>query len=118
MKIKAFTDEVYGSRILLVWDTTPEAFANLIRRKFDKTYDGDSDFEGRCIGYTRPCHTVVVCIPKWRRSSHGISVLVHELFHATENIMRYHDIDNCPETSEPWAYFLDSLVRRCLEVLP
>lgn len=118
MRTKTFTDEVYGSDLVLVWNTTPEQFRKFVQTRYDKNYDGDSDFVGRCIVVTKPTYTVLVCIPKWSRSPYGISVLVHELGHATENIMWFHDIDHCAETSEPWAYFLDSLVRRCLEALP
>lgn len=119
MKTRTFTDEVYGSQFVLLWGGTQEQFARHIKSKYDKTYDEDNDFLGRCIATDKPeKHTVIIMLPNWRRTAQGISILVHELFHATEIALRYRDIEHSAETSEAYAYFLDSLVRRCLNILP
>lgn len=114
-----FTDEVYGSDFVLLWNATPEQLNRHILSKYDKSYDGDSDFVGRCIEtHELKRHTIIIMLPEWRRTAQGISILVHELLHATERALTCRDIEHTAETSEAYAYFLDSLTRRCLNILP
>lgn len=119
MNTRTFTDEIYGSHFVIMWNGTPEQFSQRIRLRYDKNYDGDGDFVGRCIEIDGPkLHTIIIMIPFWHRSATGVSILVHELLHATERALAFRDIEHCSETSECYAYFLDSLVRRCLNILP
>lgn len=122
MKTRRFADEVYGSQFVLLWGGTPEQFKRHIQSRYDKHYDDDCDFVGRCFETDEPqVHTIIVMLPNWRagwRAANQISVLSHELFHATEYELRYRGIEHTAETSEAYAYFFDSLIQRCLEILP
>lgn len=119
MKTRTFIDEIYESRFVLLWGATAEQFKQHIRARYDKSYDGDVDFVGRCFETNAPTvHTVIIMLPNWRRTPRGLAILVHELFHAVEYTLRARGIEHTDETSEAYAYFLDSLVRRCLNILP
>lgn len=118
MKTRRFTDAVYGTQFVLMWDGTPEQFAKIIKRDYDKLYDGDGDFLGRCVSIDgKHAHTVIILLPKWRKDPEGIAILAHEIFHATERVMEFRDIPHSADTSEAYAYFFDSVLRRCLEAL-
>lgn len=119
MKTRRFTDSVYGTQFVLMWNGTPEQFAKIIHRDYDKHYDGDGDFTGRCVAIdSAHAHIVIILLPKWREGPGGIAILAHELFHATERVMEFRDIPHSADTSECWAYYLDSILHRCLEILP
>ena len=123
MFIHTLKDDVYGSRIILITGTPEQIKREVLL--FDPAFDCDMDFRGRChehINEADGVQRVIVMLPEWPTGktpiSSEVAVLVHELFHATERVMWHHDIDHTEETQEAWAYFLDSLVRRALEVLP
>lgn len=119
MKSRTFTDEIYGSQFVLLYNGPAWQFARHVRKRYDRSYDGDSDFVGRCIEVdSKSLHIIIIMLPNWRRTSQGISILVHEAFHAMELALRFRDIKHSRKTSEAYAYFLDSLVRRCLTILP
>lgn len=119
MKTRTWLDPVFGSHFVIMWDGTPEQFSRVIKQYYDASYDGEGDYVGRCWDTDAPaCHTVIIMLPQWRRSAHNISILVHECFHATERALLFRDIEHSAETSEVFAYFLDHLVERCLNILP
>jgi hypothetical protein len=121
MKSTRITDEVYGSQIFILWDADAAEMAAGVKEVFDADYDGDDDFKARCWQVTcSDPHKVVIMLPEWRGvwTPDAISTLVHELFHAVEYILGYHEIEHGTGLNEPWAYYLDSLVRRAMEALP
>lgn len=119
MKTRTWSDPVFGSQFVLMWNGTPAQFGKVIKRDYDPAYDGDVDFVGRCVDTNKtPIHTIIIMLPQWRRTTYGIATLVHELLHATERALVYRSIEHSEETSEVYAYFLDSLVTRCLDILP
>jgi hypothetical protein len=121
LKSAILNDEVYGSRIIFLWNADSATLAAHVKNLFDTGYDDAADFKARCWEITE-CdpHTVIIMLPEWRGvwTPDSISMLVHELFHAVEYILAFHDVDHGEGLSEPWAYYLDSLVRRAMEVLP
>lgn len=121
MKSATLIDEVYGSHIIFMWAADTDEMAAYIKDMLDKEYDGDTNFMARCWQVTeRDPHTVIVMLPEWQGvwTPMSISTLVHELFHAVEYILNYHEVDHGEGLNEPWAYYLDSLVRRAMEILP
>lgn len=61
----------------------------------------------------------IVTIREWRGCNiSDITLLSHELFHVTENILTSKGLPHSPETSEAWAYLHDSLLRRFLIAIP
>jgi hypothetical protein len=121
MKTALIVDEVYGSHIFFLWGGTSQEMAEDVKKNFDSAYDGATDFVARCWEVPgRDPHTVVILLPEWDEiwSPKSISTLVHELFHAVEYILNFHEVEHGESLSEPWAYYLDSLVRRAMEILP
>lgn len=117
MKTRRFSDEVYGAQFVLVSDCTPAQFARFVWRHYDKEYELDEDLKGQCLTHTRHGFTVLIYIRHWRRNSPtDIATLAHEVFHAVEGSMEYHGVLH-RDVSEAWAYYLDFVLRRCLELL-
>lgn len=119
-------DHVYDTHIILLAGNRAEIKDVVLG--IDPTFDGDMDFVGRCIEVKAKepngQYRVVIMLPEWlphlgrpKPNAESISVLAHELFHATEFVMWQHDIEHNKETQEAWAYYFDSLLRRALEVL-
>lgn len=120
MKTRHFTDEVYGTEFVLVSDGTPEQFARFMWQHYDAGYEQDDELRGQCLALTgTTAHTVIIYIRDWRRnySPACISTLTHEVFHAVEETMNYHGVPHGDGISEAWAYYLDFVLRRCLEIL-
>lgn len=117
MKTRRFLDEVYGTKFVLVSDCTPARFAQFMRKYYDKSYEQDDDLEGQCLTQTNKGFTVFIYIRHWRRNSPvDIAALAHEVFHAVEGSMEYHGVLH-RDVSEAWAYYLDFVMRKCLEAL-
>lgn len=118
MKRRMFTDSVYGTQFVLAWDGSNSQFENLIR-EYDKKFEDDGDdFKGRCIDFTGSPHVVLIMLKRWRQKNlDSMATLTHECFHATEFVMKHRDIPHSRKTSEAWAYFLDSIFAKCLELL-
>lgn len=120
MKTRRFSDEVYGAEFVLVSDCTPAQFARFMHKHYDKSYECDNDLKGQCCCRTtdRGVFTAVIylkCLP--RNSPFWIASLAHEVFHAVEDCMDYYGVPHTDDSSEAWAYYLDFVLRRCLELL-
>lgn len=120
MKTRRFSDEVYGTEFVLISDCTPAHFAWFMHKRYDKSYECDNDLKGQCISRTDAArqYTVIIYIRQWYRNSpFCIATLAHEAFHAVEDVMDYHGLPHNEGSSEAWAYYLDFVLRRCLELL-
>lgn len=119
MKTRRFADEVYGTEFVLVFDGSPAQFARFMWRNYDKSYELDEDLKGQCLARVdRGLHTVIIYVRQWHRNSPACTAtLAHETFHAVEESMDYHGLPHSDGSSEAWAYYLDFVMRRCLEAL-
>ena len=72
---------------------------------------GDGSY---AIHLNTQCHGSFILIPEFKDSAHGISVLVHELSHATRALMDYCNLVEPKECNEVEAYILGYLVQKCL----
>jgi hypothetical protein len=117
-----FRDEVYQANVYLLWpfgrrflpfrDTAGyfKRSHQFIPNNLDDTPDG------RCISI--PGRGVVIFLSRWRGTPEDHSTLSHEVFHAVSYILDPRGIPYCPgESNEPFAYLLDSLHRRCLQMI-
>lgn len=121
MKVRRFNDSTYNTDFILMWGGTAAQLNKAVVKKYDKTFDmADTDYLARCFEFVRSRrHTIVIMLTNWRgsRDAVGVSSLAHEIFHATEYVMKYRDIPHSEDTSEAWAYYFDSIFQRCLEIL-
>lgn len=120
MKTRRFADEVYGTNFVIISDCTPARFAWFMHRRYDKSYECDNDLKGQCLAHTDSIgiYTIIIYIRCWRNNSpSAIATLAHEAFHAVEDCLDYHGLPHNEGSSEAWAYYLDFVLRRCLEVL-
>lgn len=119
MKTRRFADKVYGAEFVLVSDCAPAQFARFMHKHYDKLYELDEDLKGQCLARVdRGLHTVIIYIRQWYRNSPACTAtLAHEVFHAVEEVMDYYGVPHTDDSSEAWAYYLDFVLRRCLELL-
>lgn len=120
MKTRRFFDEVYGVEFVLVSDCTPAQFAKFIHTHYDARYEQDDDLKGQCLARTdnQGLYTSIIYVRRWQRNSpFCVATLAHEVFHAVEDCMDYHGLPHCSGSSEAWSYYLDFVLRRCLELL-
>lgn len=113
MKTLKFVDEVYGTNFMLISDCAPEAFTALMQTH-DLDYEHDPDLKGYCWSKTiGGVFTVILYV----KNGSEVATLAHEVFHAVEDSMDYHGITHSEAASEAWAYYLDFVMRKCLEGL-
>lgn len=120
MKTRRFSDEVYGTEFVLVFDGEPEQFARFMHKRYDKDYELDEDLKGQCLARTDAAgiYTVIIYVRQWRNNSpFWTATLAHEVFHAVEDSMDYYGLPHSDAVSEAWAYYFDFVLRRCLELL-
>lgn len=120
MKTQRFSDPIYGTEFVLVSDGTPSDFARFMHKHYDKEYERDDDLKGQCLARTddEGLHIIIIYIRKWRRNSpFATATLAHEVFHAVEDCMDYYGLPHSDDSSEAWAYYLDFVMRKCLEAL-
>lgn len=110
----------YEVDIFFLCPATAESYRNLCHT-FDKTYDDEED--GRDFPHARcfeveGSQIIVIGLRSWdSKSPVWAGALAHECLHAAQMILEARGIFLCDETSEVYAYLLDSLVRRATSVL-
>lgn len=126
MKTAAFHDPVYNFTVHLLWESDGPQSAAYMRTNFpevevDKT-DEDDEWGGRHMmlefsraGKNHEIHLVM--LREFQGTIEDISVLAHELLHATHDVLYSRGLRLTDDTVEAFAYLHDSLVRRCLEAL-
>lgn len=123
MKIQSqrFFDETWDAEFWLVWPVQNKELDRFLERTFgikDKTTDGP--FTGRFITIREDDDEElagVIGLKQWRSTPEGYSTLVHECLHAVRWFLKNRGIELSGKTEETYAYFLDSMVRRCAERL-
>jgi hypothetical protein len=77
----------------------------------------DDDFGMRTLRHPHPTRNsihVIASSTPWVGCASDISMLSHEAFHVTENILELVRQPHSRKSSEAWAYLLESIVRRIL----
>lgn len=121
MKTKLIHDECWAIDLWLIWPAGSADVNHFLRCEFgieEKTKD--SAFVGRFVEVLESNgdeHGGVIALRQWKRNPYYISVLVHECLHATHWFLNRRGLTMTDDTDEAYAYLLDSLTRRCLEVL-
>jgi hypothetical protein len=116
-----FYDETYRSNIDLIWPVSKRQVEQFMKYRFDVEYKCQVHVGARVIEYTNngkgPDHQII-CLHEWdRRDSTDVSFLAHECFHAAELILSRRGVLLGEFTTEPYAYMIESLMRRCLILL-
>lgn len=123
-----FYDECWRCSIHLLWplpgkELTGKQIDKYLRNQFkDKTgpmeIPSDDMFDGRCSELGAECHGVhVISLREWEMTPKWISCLSHECFHATEQALSQRGMVLNDASSEAYAYLMQSMVKRCLDIL-
>ncbi len=120
MKIfhRTFYDTAWQIKIQFVVCDSEVALNKFLKRKFGHDLEDEPEdrFQGRSVNFENE-NGVLVALIRWKKNPKGLSVLAHECFHAVEYIMERRDTVLSADTSEAWAYLLDSIFFRCLTSL-
>lgn len=116
-KIKKFYCPVWQLDIFVIVAKDEVAFSKIMKRRFDHDteYEPGERFQGHCINLDEK--GVVIGLINWKNTLKGYAVLAHECFHAVEYILGDRDTSHCGETSESWAYLLDTIFFESARVL-
>ena len=121
MKVYRIYDSCWSTNLWVICPAQNRELDQFIRRKFgidEKTHDGG--FLGRFVEITGDNNDevgVVIALRQWTGDSRDYATLSHELLHAVSFFLRNRDIKLSSKTEETYCYFLDSLMRRCIEKL-
>lgn len=120
-----FHEECYDKPIHLLWCVgkpfTPESYSAALHQVHGIVYPHDGDLPlAQCFENLQGEHRAIIITlaEPWKPNARMISTLAHEAFHATEIITLRRGVVGVPnQCSEAHAYLLDSIVRRCLNLL-
>jgi hypothetical protein len=115
-----WSDPLYDVSVLLLKCPADKAAAALLR-----IFDGDDGEFGTFTGAKtlwiqrdKGC-AIAIWVPEWwtAKSSHHLSVLAHECFHAAEFVMRERGMTLTDASDEAYAYYIAWMFRNCHERL-
>lgn len=115
-----FYDPVYRANVELLWPVNGKQVSRYIKRRYGIDHDTGDSFGAKCIEiYNDERDVNIICLRAWNpRRASDISILAHEVFHCAEHILGRRDVrlhaDFC---TEPYAYLIESIMRRCLYLL-
>lgn len=118
-----FHDECWRASVHVIWPVGPEEMRNYIRYQFGLDWDpGTGEPGGRCIevvGKNGLGCANIIALRDWDPTSpSSVSILAHEAFHAAEHILSDRATPHKESvTSETFAYLIESIVRRSMEIL-
>lgn len=120
MKTRQFYDPCWSANFWLAYPADNASLDAFIKREFginEKTSDGD--FLGRCVEIVDDGEEIgnVIALARWRGTPRDHAILAHEALHAAHNVLSRRGVEFTEHTDETYCYLMDSLVRRCLEIL-
>jgi hypothetical protein len=117
MKPKKFVIEPYKNALYLFCPCSKaEAEAWLTKKKIKEHVDlDDYDTQDAVTFYTSAGNFIFM--HKYDDTPHGISILVHELCHATFNVLVHAGVKEEAGHEEATAYLLDNMVEKCIKHL-
>lgn len=117
MSLFTFYDELYGVTFHLFENKNSNFIKRFISNEYDTEFPLDTDtLDGCCVelsadkGYA----IIIVLSGRFDNSSHAVSTLAHECYHAVEFVLRDRGVASNKSTSEAWAYYLSYLMEKFL----
>lgn len=115
-----FYDDCWRANLHLVWPATSEVQSAYIKKVFGIDYKRPGVWDGRCtevLDMEDAAVAHVIFLRGWSLKPSWIAALSHEAFHATEQILSKRGMRLGNESSEAYAYLIESIVQRCMEIL-
>lgn len=115
-----FFDPIYKASVHVIWPCTKDqsnAYCDMQLEQANRRVKEAA--AGSCydIEADSGVKLNVIALAQWPSNRRMLETLCHESFHCAEFIMQRVAISHCDETSEAWAYLLDSIFGRCLDIL-
>lgn len=117
-----FYDETYRANVDVIWPVNAKQIAEFTKHRYSIPLEESQPFGAKCVNVTEGNgrQTQLICLAKWplRPDAHDHSFLAHECLHAVSNILDRRGMPLVPHASiEAYTFLLESLVRRCLQVM-
>jgi hypothetical protein len=117
MKPKRFVIEPYKNALYLFCPCSKEEALAWCKKKKIQEHMDLSDYEEKdAITYGTSAGSMIF-MHKFDDTPASIGVLVHELCHATFNVLNHAGVKEAEGTEEATAYLLDNLVEKCIKYL-
>jgi hypothetical protein len=119
-KLVHLKDAVYGGEVYILFEATQTEVETMMERIAPR-WTGSKEFIG--VGCTwefgpedgAETNTFLVATKKNPTTPYGVSILVHELLHVTQQLLDATGMRMGNETVEAYCYFLDALVRDAMK---
>lgn len=117
-----FYDPTYRANVELIWPVTGDMVSAYVKKRCGIDYPIDQAFGAKCVEVLTDngdTHLNIVCLTEWNlKDASDVAMLAHEVFHCAEHILSRRGIDLVSKvTTEPYAYLIESIMRRCLYLL-
>lgn len=115
-----FFDSVYKASVHIIWPCTKEqsnTYCDLQLEQANRRVKEATSGSCYDIVADTGIKLNVIALAEWPNHRTMLETLCHESFHCTEFIMQRVNISHCDETSEAWAYLIDSIFGRCLDII-
>lgn len=117
MKVAKFTVPLYESAVHLVWPATVEQYKSYMEDTFDYTTK-TTDAMAWCASLSiKGSDCQLIGLSSWKKDPRHISILGHEVFHATHNILAFVGFGLSDKSCEAYTYVHEFIMKKCLEAL-
>ena len=119
--VGGFYDETYRANVDIIWPVRAVHIAGYVKRRTGITdYKLDDDFGAKTVECCNPegGEINIICLRTWSLNDpRDVAMLAHEVFHVAEHILSRRNITLTSGQTEPYAYLIESIMRRCLTLL-
>lgn len=116
INVRKFHNDTWYFHTHLIWPVTPIQFRDYVRRTLKNVdYEDPGEFTAMCHSEQQD---IVIGFKHWTGHDHDLGNLVHELFHATFNVLVSRGVQISQENEEPFAYLQNSMFDRSVALLP
>ena len=114
-----FYTETWQASFHLIWPVTQQQTKTYVKQLHGFDLKGEGSFNGKTIEIIKNGATgcYIIALRRWYFTPRWISVLTHELQHATTWLLRDRGMVLNGDSEEAYAYLLESTMRQSLEIL-
>lgn len=113
-----FYDEIYRANIHIIWPVSQSQLNEYSKKQFDIEIDDQGDFGGRTVLLNKDdIVAIILAMPDLLKTPEWYSRLAHECLHLTSFVLEERNLYFNKDSDEAWAYYLESSMRRILEMM-
>lgn len=111
--VRRFVIPVYGTRMMLIVTDDMKATLATLPKRFRHT---DADATARALTYPVLDGRMIIIFDA-RHSTRIVNSMFHEVWHVTNEMMRYYNVKYCEKSDEAFAYVQGVVGERLWEAL-